>query len=459
MLLGLPFHAQLSSAGEFAPPEPNPWASYQDYGHSHWHDSLIVADGASNVTITGPGILDGGPNMAENQPAVTGVGCRLIALRSARSVTLSQFSTQRTGWFALLATNVTGLHVADTVWDVTRDGLDIVGCQDVVIENTSVSGGGDDAIVLKSDWSLGAQLDSRNITVRDCTVGSWGNNAMQIGSETVGDFTGILWQRVNVIYAGQSGIGMVSMDGGHIHGVIYEDIMMVQAAIPISMYIGARQARHPRPFRVGSISGITIRNTTASDCYSDRHGPASWAATLDGQPADPRYNVTSNHPVGPGIRLDNVDLSACFRGGGNASERSLEPDHAKGEAYPAPGFLGPRPSHGLYVRHATGVDIVDISLGWGQGNVSAPCCRPDERAAVIVEESSKIVFNRLHAKRDAGPAGPGHDVGLRKGAHAGTTVTGSAGIIVRNISSSGAGAVNRWSPTWAMNESTIVFPV
>ena len=67
-----------------------------------------------------------------------------------------------------------------------------------MIEKTTVLGGGDDAIVLKSDWSLGAQLDSSNITVRDCTVGSWGNNALQIGSETVGDFTGIRWQRIRV---------------------------------------------------------------------------------------------------------------------------------------------------------------------------------------------------------------------------------------------------------------------
>ena len=138
---------------------------------------------------------------------------------------------------------------------------------------------------------------------------------------------------LQVLYAGQAGIGMVSMDGGRVHGVVYENITMAQTAIPISMYIGARQGRHPRPFHVGSISGITVRNVKDSDCFSDRHGPASWAATLDGQPADPRFNVTRDHAVGPGIHLENVDLSACYRGGGNASERTREPDHAKGEAY------------------------------------------------------------------------------------------------------------------------------
>ena len=61
-----------ASTGEFAPPQPNPWSGFQDYGHSHWHDSLIVVDGVANVTVTGPGLLDGGPNMAENQPPAPG---------------------------------------------------------------------------------------------------------------------------------------------------------------------------------------------------------------------------------------------------------------------------------------------------------------------------------------------------------------------------------------------------
>ncbi len=35
-------------------------ARYQDYGHSHWHNSLIWGEGLENITITGPGTIDGG---------------------------------------------------------------------------------------------------------------------------------------------------------------------------------------------------------------------------------------------------------------------------------------------------------------------------------------------------------------------------------------------------------------
>ncbi len=56
-------------------------------------------------------------------------------------------SLQRGGWFTLLATNVTGLRVEGTNVTAQRDGLDVVGCRDVLVNNVRVDGGGDDAMV------------------------------------------------------------------------------------------------------------------------------------------------------------------------------------------------------------------------------------------------------------------------------------------------------------------------
>src|ERR1700694_1430510 len=33
--------ADSGSAGQYDPAEPNQWDKFQDYGHSHWHNSLI----------------------------------------------------------------------------------------------------------------------------------------------------------------------------------------------------------------------------------------------------------------------------------------------------------------------------------------------------------------------------------------------------------------------------------
>ena len=40
-------------------PEPNQWDVYQDFGHSHWQNSLIWGIGLENVSIIGPGLIDG----------------------------------------------------------------------------------------------------------------------------------------------------------------------------------------------------------------------------------------------------------------------------------------------------------------------------------------------------------------------------------------------------------------
>ena len=41
----------------YDPPEPNQWDSYQDFGHSHWHNSLIWGEGLSDIAICGPGLI------------------------------------------------------------------------------------------------------------------------------------------------------------------------------------------------------------------------------------------------------------------------------------------------------------------------------------------------------------------------------------------------------------------
>src|SRR5437879_1468733 len=43
------------TSGGYDPPEPNQWDTYQDFGHSHWHNSLIWGEEIFNVSILGPG--------------------------------------------------------------------------------------------------------------------------------------------------------------------------------------------------------------------------------------------------------------------------------------------------------------------------------------------------------------------------------------------------------------------
>lgn len=402
--------------GHFAPSRPNVWDAYQDYGHSHWYDSFIVGDNVTGVAVEGPGTLDGGEGMSSGKPNKEGGACRLIALRSCAGVTLAGFSMVHGGWFTLLATDVDGLHIANTSVAAQRDGFDLVGCRNVLVEGVSIAGGGDDAMVLKSDFSVGRVLHSYNVTVRDCHLASAGCNAMNFGSETVGDFYDIAFQNITVTRAGKAGIGIVTMDGASIRNVSYRNITMSNTVTPIHMYIGARQRAPVK--KVGSISGIHLVDVVATHCGGGRN----WAATLDGQPADTGANVSVIYPIGPDITLANVDLSRCSQGGHSSKNATIEPPHSATD-FP-PRYLGTRPAYGLFARNAHGVSAVGLKLGWEPG-------RPDDGRPAVVLENATVVFNALAAERSSAE-GLGYDVQLRGGT-GGSTVTDSPGIVVKNV--------------------------
>src|ERR1044071_3840951 len=110
--------------GRYDEPEPNEWDMYQDFGHSHWQNSLIWGINVENVSITGPGLIDGrgltrrsprprrplNPGdtpttlgggqarpvspLGEDLPhdAMAGLGNKAISLKLSRNVTLRDFS-------------------------------------------------------------------------------------------------------------------------------------------------------------------------------------------------------------------------------------------------------------------------------------------------------------------------------------------------------------------------------
>src|SRR6185437_7184192 len=60
----------------YDPPEPNQWDHYQDFGHSHFHNSLIWGEDINNFSIAGPGRIWGrGLNRGSGDTALAaGIG-------------------------------------------------------------------------------------------------------------------------------------------------------------------------------------------------------------------------------------------------------------------------------------------------------------------------------------------------------------------------------------------------
>jgi polygalacturonase len=61
-----------------------PWENYQDFGHNHWHNSLIWGEGLDNVAIVGRGLIWGKGRAADGIPSSPRPSRRARATRQSR---------------------------------------------------------------------------------------------------------------------------------------------------------------------------------------------------------------------------------------------------------------------------------------------------------------------------------------------------------------------------------------
>jgi polygalacturonase len=406
LLAADPSHAN----GRYDAPEPNEWDLYQDFGHSHWQNSLIWGIGLENVSIVGQGLIDGraltrrGPgarwskgiggrplSMGPEPPAagdpeaaelaaMDGLGNKAISLKLCRNVLLRDFQVSNGGHFAVLATGVDDLTIDNLKLDTNRDGLDIDACRNVRISNTAVNSPNDDAIVLKSSYALGYLRATENVVIVNCQVtgydlgtllsGSHGRTHEQapdrdgptgrikLGTESNGGFRNITIS--NCVFDRSRGLAIETVDGGAVEGVTVTNLAMRDVtSAPIFLRLGSR-GRGPGGPPPGRLRGISISNVVAEG-------------------ADPRYASIiagiPGHPV-EDIWLSNVRI--IYRGGGTKSDAAVDPPENEG-AYPEPSMFGTLPAYGFFIRHARGVALRDVSVGFERHEGRPPFVLRDVR--------------------------------------------------------------------------------
>src|SRR5579863_64993 len=241
-----------------------PWESFQDFGHNHWHNSLIWGEGLENVSICGPGLIWGkGLSRGEGQGPVAetpGVGNKAIALKNSKDVLLRDFSILHGGHFGILATGVDNLTIDNLKIDTNRDGIDVDCCRNVRISNCSVNSPWDDAICLKSSFALGYARSTEMVTISDCVVsGSFEEGTLldatykkfapdvrvphtgriKFGTESNGGFRNITIS--NCVFEGCQGLALESVDGALLEDVTVSNISMRDImSAPIFMRLGKR---------------------------------------------------------------------------------------------------------------------------------------------------------------------------------------------------------------------------
>jgi polygalacturonase len=380
-----------------------PWENYQDYGHNHWHNSLIWGEGLESVSICGPGLIWGrglsrgwGTGPKAEQP---GVANKAIALKNCRNVLLRDFSILHGGHFGILATRVDNLTIDNLKIDTNRDGMDIDCCRNVRITNCSVNSPWDDGICLKSSFALGYARATEMVTISNCLVtGSYEEGALldgtfkrfavdakvprtgriKFGTESNGGFQNIAI--ANCVFEGCSGLAIETVDGAVIEDVSVTNITMRDVvSAPIFLRLGSRM-RGPAGAAVGALRRVILSNITCS-CGSYSSGQGSRISSiLAGIPGHPIEDVKMS------------DITIVHPGGGTKDDAQRQLAENEKE-YPEPNMFGTTPAHGFFIRHVRGVEMAGIKIEHAG---------EDLRPAFVIDDVEGADFGRIKVALTAG---------------------------------------------------------
>jgi polygalacturonase len=418
--------ANVPAAGEtgsfhYDAAEPNqPWEDYQDFGHNHWHNSLIWGENIHDFAILGTGLIwgKGLSRGASDLPLAEthGMGNKAIGLKNCRNVVLRDFSILQGGHFAILATGVDNLTMDNLLIDTNRDGIDIDCCKNVRVSNCSVNSPWDDAICPKSSFALGYARTTENLTITGCYVtgayqmgtmldGTWKrwptekseqakvkpyfpqefNGSIKLGTESNGGFKNIAIS--DCIFDGSKGFAVESSDGAVVEGITFSGITMRDCTnTPIFLRLGARM-RGPAGVSVGRLRGIILSNIVSYDSDPRLGG----GGIISGIP---------EHPI-EDIKIHNVYLE--HRGGGTARMAALQPpESVKDDPWPDPDMFGDIPASGFFLRHIENIEFTNVEVSFQQ---------PDARPVFWMDHVNDADFFHVKMPKTLnGPAFELHDI-------------------------------------------------
>lgn len=406
-------------AGQYDLPENVYEEQYQDYGVSHFHNSLIYGDNVNDIAIIGKGLIHGlgldreGPTprwhgmagyrspaeqgltpdqarrVIPREMAYEGRGNKGIGLTGCRNVLLRDFTILQGGHFACYVLGSTNVRIDGLTVDTDRDGIDIDCCRDVRVTNCTVNAPKDDAIVLKSSMALKEPRLCEDVTVMGCKtsgyllgtvvdgtyqpspymsvdeVGVLGR--IKLGTDSVAGFRNILVS--DCICENTRGLQMGAIDGGVLEDVTFANIILRNPVNhPIFVRLSARN-RAPAGTGLSQVRRVRFSNINVSGA------PGRYASGVVGLPdgiiEDVSFSDIHVRSAGGGTRAD------AMRDIPERRTSSLEPS-----------FMGTFPAHGLYVRHARNISVKDVSFAVDQ---------PDARPAVVLDNVQGAIIDGLRS--------------------------------------------------------------
>ncbi|MGO9257413.1 MAG: glycoside hydrolase family 28 protein [Bryobacteraceae bacterium] len=328
--------------------------AWDDTETSYAHYALLSGDGVHNVSIEGPGEIDGN--------RVRRGGPKPIAFRNSEWIAIRGITVRNAPNYniSLIATDhveVEGVRLIDGY----ADGIDPDNCQFVRITNCYIDAA-DDAICPKASMAAGRPpRGTSHLVVANCITRTSANH-FKFGTESEGNLRNVsvancvMLSRENG-HRARSGISIESVDGAHVDGVVVSNLSMEDAMAPIFIRLGVRGRGMDKPVP-GTLENILIRNVTAKG--------ASIASSITGSSM---------------ARVQDVTIDGfASTGAGGSGARDLDVPELP-DKYPSGDMFGDLPALGLYGRHVDGLRLQDIKIH---------AVKPDERPALVFDDVARL---------------------------------------------------------------------
>lgn len=330
----------------------------RSYTERYSRKAFLYAEGATDIALTGRGMIHGNSYAPEFKAAEHGrdkpLGLRLISCERVKveGLTLTSAGLWLQHYLNCEELDIEGI-TAINHGNFTNDGLNIDGCRNVRIHDIRIDSH-DDALVFKSTGPARCE----NITVRNCGLKSH-CHGLKFGTETTGGFQNIDIANISIsasdsvhyksgsLWRVITGVAIELVDGGTLENVRIQNLRADSVYAPIFIKLGNRGRKHtegaPEP-QPGQMKNIHLSNFRITDA-----GPFSSSVT--GFPGHSIENVT----------LENIDIE--YNEAPGADELFTEvPENEK--RYPeitmfTKGLQSRKylPTYGLFARHVDGLVV------------------------------------------------------------------------------------------------------
>ncbi|MCJ8209720.1 glycosyl hydrolase family 28 protein [Mucilaginibacter sp. RS28] len=362
---------------------------------------LISANGQHDISITGPGTIDGqGDLILEDLLRLLKAGTlqdatwqkynpwrqkqpeernrpKLVLFRDCNNIKIKHvFMKNALDWVQDYR-NCENLVVdsmkveSNTYWN--NDGIDIVDCRNVKVTN-SFFNADDDGICFKSE---NRQHYCDNIYVANCKVRS-SASAIKFGTASHGGFKNVKLENIEIYDTYRSAIAIESVDGGFLEDITIKNINARNTGNAIFIRTGHRNQDSVSSY----IKKVFISNVNVQVPA----GKPDKGYPMEGPPVPGEHHVfpcviagLPGHPVSD-VTIENVKVT--YEGGYDQkiptiSLDSLHTIPEKPADYPEFSMFGELPAWALYVRHAENLTFKSTTFDYQKADPRAACVFDD----------------------------------------------------------------------------------